>query len=402
MRTRNRASWLVLANLVSTLAKAATLVVLTNAGDMAVAGQYTLALAVVSPVFLLFNLSLRQIYVSAHEDVAYGEFLALRRASSLVGVAVVVLGAAFLAPSLLVTLAAMSVYKFAEGQVDIRMAGFQRVFDLRSHAYLLMLFNLVSAGTLWLLFVASDNLALSIALSSLLALVVCLVFAKKKHHEGVESQLLPNLQTARSGVAWGFPLSISSFAVSLGTGVPVFFLGYFHSAEAVGVYSAIYNITTATNILYASVSQARLRSFSIMAATEDFASLLRQGRKASLVLSLTGLAGTVLVYFLGVPVFSFIFGYSFEAYLPALMMMGAMICITPFGFILDCQLTALHRFKSQGIIAIVSLVVAVCAAVLAVPPLSVLGATLVPFSVMAFRNLAKYALFRRHIAKSDV
>lgn len=394
----NHASWLVLANLVSTLSKVVTLVVLTNVGDMATAGQYTLALAVVTPVFLLLRLSLRQIYVSAHEDVVYGEFLSLRRASGLIGVTAVSLGAALLAPSLLPVLAAMSVYKFAEGQVDLRMAAFQRDSDLRTHATLLMLFNLAAAGGLWVLFIASGILAISIILSSVLALVLCMILTRVKKTQGVERQFAPGVQTTRSAIARGLPLSISSFAVSLGTGVPVLFLGAFHSPDAVGIYSAIYNISTASNILYASVSQAQLRSFSVLAAGKYYTALLDQGRKASWLLLLTGLTGTVLIYFFGVPVFSAVFGYSFEGYLPALMTMGATICLSPFGFILDCQLTALHRFKSQGAIATVSLAVSVCVAILVVAPFSVLGATLVPFTVMAFRNAAKYVLFRRAIA----
>lgn len=395
-----KASWLVLANLVSTLAKVATFVVLANLGGMATAGQYTLALAVVSPVFLLLSLSLRQIHVSEHADTGYGEFLSLRLASGLVGVAAVSLGAALLAPSMFPVLAAMSVYKFAEGQVDIRMAPFQRVSDLKAHATLLMLFNLVASGGLWGLFIASGMLATSIIFSSVLGLVLCMILTRVKLTQGVARSSIPSIQSARSAIARGLPLSISSFAVSLGTSVPVLFLGAFHSPNAVGLYSAIYNISTASNILYAAASQAHLRSFSEFAAAKDYASLLEQGRKASWLLFLAGLTGTVLIYFFGVRVFSLVFDYNFEGFLPALMIMGATICLTPFAFMLDCQLTALHRFKSQGAIATVTLAASVGIAGLTVPPLSVLGATLVPFAVLAIRNAAKYVLLRRAIASA--
>lgn len=390
-----KASWLVLANLVSTLAKVATFVVLANLGGIATAGQYTLALAVVSPVFILVGLSLRQIYVSSHENVGYGGFLWLRLASGLVGVAAVGVGGAILVPSLLPVLVAMSVYKFAEGQVDIRMAAFQRVSDLKTHAILLMLFNLLASGGLWGLYIASGKLAMSIILSSVLGLALCVILAAVKRPQGVERHLTPSVQFTRSAIARGLPLSISSFAVSLGTSVPVLFLGVFHSPHAVGIYSAIYNISTASNILYTAASQAQLRSFSEFAATNNYASLMDQGRKASWSLFLAGLVGAVLVYFFGVSAFSLVFGYNFEGFLPALMIMGATICLAPFGFILDCQLTALHRFKSLGSIATATLAVSVCIASLVVPPLSVLGATLVPLTAMVLRNVAKYRLLRR-------
>lgn len=399
---RDKAIWLVLANLVSTLAKVVTLVVLANIGDMGTAGQYTLALAVVSPIFLLVSLSLRQIYVSAHKDSEYGDFLLLRLVFGLIGIVAVCLGAALLAPSLLPVLAAMGLYKFAEGQVDIRMAAFQRVSDLKTHAVLLMAFNLVASGGLWILFAVSGMLAISITLSSALGLAFCIILARRKLTQRVEHQFVPSIQSIRAAISRGLPLSISSFAVSLGTGVPVFFLGATQSASAVGIYSAIYNISTASNILYTAASQAQLRSFSEFAGAKDYESLLKQGRRASWSLFVAGVAGTVLIYFFGVRAFSFVFGHNFEGFLPALMMMGATICLGPFGFMLDCQLTALHRFKSQGAIAAVALAASVCIAILVVPPLSVLGATLVPFSVMAIRNVAKYVLFRRAMIAGEI
>lgn len=196
-------------------------------------------------------------------------------------------------------------------------------------------------------------------------------------------------------------LSMSSFAVSLGTNTPVLLLGMFHSTESVGAYSAIYNLSAISNMLFSSVSDAELRKFVTWVDQEDWRRFRRRAWVVASWLCGIALLGAVVLLLMGTEVLSWVFSEDFSAQSLPLMVMAATICIAPFGFLTDVQLTALRRFSVQGTISIGTLALTVLLGFILIPDYGILGCTIVVFAVMSSRNIIKSVLVRRTVHKAS-
>lgn len=394
---RAAGSWLVIANFANTGAKVLVFVVLARFGGIAVAGAYTLALSIITPTFIFFGLSLRPVYVTYRKDIYYSHVLFIRLIFGAMGLVCVSILALVAGNGQVGLFAVMGFYKLMELLVDIRIAYFQRHGRIGLMAVSRIFLTLIANGSLIVVFAIGRDLFISVLIAGIASLVVFGCLSAIGPNDSRAPRRIPEWGTVRVFVRDGLMLSGSAFAVSMGTSVPVLFLGAFHSTAAVGIYSAIYNISTVSNILYASVAQLVLKPFSDLASNLQFDALQRRGRRASLLLSLVGVFGAVCVYVAGADLFSLIFGVDFQGHMPALMLMATTICLAPFGFILDAQLTAMQRFASQGVLSAVSLGSGVALAWLVVPELSVFGAALVPLVLMIVRNSFKVAIFRRAV-----
>lgn len=396
---RKSATLLILAQLINTSVKLILFVLLTQIGGFEVAGAYTLALAVVTPTFILFGLSLRPIFVTFRGRVDYRSFLMMRFLYGFGGVAIVSLIGVWFHPEHTELLVAMAVYRFTELLVDIRIALLQRSDRISLMALTTVIFALATTAVLATIFLLTANLVLGVWIAGLMGTFVFITISflgpLGMPKERTTGPWLPKFQEFMSISRSGFMLSASGFAVSMGTSVPVLLIGAFHSPAQVGVYSAIYNITAVTNIFYSSITQAELKRFSDLAAKKTFPLFLRKGKKLSWLMFSLGFSGSIVLYFIGPAVFSFVFGQDFSAELAPIMVMAATISIAPFGFILDAQLTALHKFSVQGILSVVTLALSIIVGLILVPEFGVLGGTLAVFLIMLVRNIAKLAIVKK-------
>lgn len=386
---------LATANVASVAAKLGIFVVLTQAGGFEVAGAYTLGLAIVTPVFLLCGLSLREIFVTSHDELTGRTVLVLRLAACGIGVVVVGGAALLLHPSQAPLWVALACYRTTELLVDLELARLQRAGGVAAMSGVVALFAVSTASLLAGVFLSSHMLAGSVFAAAFMG--GCIFLALVRARAGARAWWRRPLDSSAFGavLGCGLPLSVSAFAVSLGTNVPVMILGSTHGTATVGVYSAIYNISSVSNILYSSVAQVELRGFVELAAASQVAVFLRRGRRLVLDLGLIAVLGSVGVYFFGVPVFTFVFGEDFAGFELELMLMCATVVISGMGFVSDTQLTALQRFQSQGFVSILTLGFTIVLGLLLIPRYGSVGALLVVFATMLVRNVIKGWLVRR-------
>lgn len=387
---------LVLAQFVHTGTKLVLFVFLTQFGGFSVAGSYTYALAIISPVFILFGFSLRKIFVTAPHDVYMKDFLLLRSIYGTLAILSVLVIAAMIRPELFSLFAAMAAYRFVESLVDLRIAFFQRSSRVTLMALSTLLLAFITTGTVATVYALSKDLPFSVATGAisgfLLFLLLSLLNPKTKPKPSRPS--LTFREAARISKN-GLSLSVSGFLVSLSSGIPILILEAFHNEAAVGAYSAIYYISAMSNILFGAISQAELRVFARLVAAGHFKTFMKRARKFSWYLSLAALLFAVPMYFVGTDIFSYVFGEDFSDYQAALMAMVLTVCLAPFSFFLDVQLVALQRFSIQTAISIITLVfTALCGFVL-IPTFSIFGATLTLFLTMFARNLVKSQVVHR-------
>lgn len=385
----------IVAQFVSTLSKLGIFISLMQLGNASVAGSYTLSLAIITPVFLMFSFSLREIYVTHQGNPKYSDFLKLRIYSSLIGIIIVgLIGIIFYTDSWhLIT--SMGLYRFTELLVDIRIAHFQRKGQYFLMAYSTLALSIATSLAIITSYYFTNSLLLSLLNGTLAAAMVFLLVSfagveKAKTDTSFQFETI----NAKEIYHQGFMLSTSSFAVSLGTNIPVLLLGSFHSATTVGIYSSIYNIMSVSNILFSSITQIELRGFSEQVKEQNFKRMLERGRQVVLFLSLFSVFGAAVIILTGRSILSLVFDQDFSDYLIPLIIMAMTICIAPLGFILDAQLTALHQFSTQGKLSLFTLGFTVIVAILLIPKFGIIGGTTSVFLTMLVRNILKLVVLK--------
>lgn len=394
---RSKTALLVLAEFFSTFAKLILFIFLTQVGGFELAGAYTYALSLITPIFILFGLSLRQIYVTSPSKVVYGEFLVIRIVAGAVGVLAVLLLAGLLRPDLLPLFLAMAFYRFMELFINLRIAFFQRGSQIGMMALATFLRAMLSTGAIAMTFLISQDLVLGVWSGTVLGMALYFLLPRLTGVEVNGKPSVPEFKDAVRTLKNGMQLSVSAFSVSLGVSVPVLVLGNEYGTSAVGVYSSIYYLSSVSNILFSAVSQAELRTFADLAAQKSYVRFQRRALKTSTGLAVVVLMGGVLIYFFGTDVFSYIFGPDFSPYHNALMIMIFTIVLAPFSFFLDVQMTALQRFPVQTLISLLSLGFTVVSSLVLIPAFSINGATITLFLTMLVRTVAKQAVVAQHL-----
>lgn len=400
--TRRSKGAVVSAQFLSVAAKFVTFIVLAQVGGIATAGLYTAGLAVVTPIFTLASMSLRNVYVTLPR-VAFRSLALMRLCYCALGAAAASIIGVMLYADQLLLLAWLTAYKIAELLVDLATAHHQKRDKLVAMASNTIALGLCTNSALCLTFVATRQLVLSVAASAFAGLAVAVVALLSILLQAASKQqgFWGNL-SLRETIAsdWlrvsraGLMLSIASSMVALSTSLPVIALGQTQSPVAVGLYSGIYYISTVSNILYSAIAQVELHTFANLAAAQKMQSFWVLGRQISARLSLVGLGGLLLIATAGVPLFSFMFGTDYSDQWLALTTMGLFIIVSPWGFIFDVQITALNGYGIQARIALLNLIVTCVAAFTLVPLLGVLGGTLTVLIALCIRILAKYAWLR--------
>lgn len=392
------AIFLVASQIINTGLKFVVFLVLTNHGGLATAGSYTLALAITTPTFLLFNIGLREIYVTTDRaGLVFQRALALRAIYGLIAIGVAS-GIGFVAfPSSAVLIFWMSVYRYSEALLEMVIAYFQRKDSALGMASLRVIYSIITTLSIVLCFFFTNNLILAIFFAGLSGffLFIFAILLVRPWASGMSP--MPSKMEIWSSFRDGSMLSISSFAVSLGTNIPVLFIESFHSSEQVGFYSAIYHVTTVSNILYSSIAQLELRRLAVAVHRGDYDKFQKRWNLVAGVLTGVGILGGAILALVGLPLFEFIFNQDFSPVYSALLGMGVFICLTPCGFLLDAQLVALQRYSTQGVISMVALGVTVVTAFLLVPKFAVLGGVAVILISLAFRNVTKFLVVRQEV-----
>lgn len=392
------AAFLVLSHVVNTGLKFAIFTLFANFGGIEVAGSYTLGLAVVSPIFLFFNLGLREIYVTEKTSgLVFQHVLLLRFSYSFLAlITSSVVGFLFFSESA-VLIFWMSVYRYSEVLLDVVVAYFQRRSSAAGMACTLLAFSVSTYATMGLVFFLTNNIVWAAMLASVMGVIIFIIALAVVRPLRREVSMLPSKVDVSRSFKQGIMLSFSSFAVSMSTNTPVLFIEMYHSTEEVGFYSAIYHITTVSNILYSSISQLELRTFALAVQKHAYKRLTRRWAKVNAVLTLTGFVGAVILSIIGLPLFEIVFGQDFTQVYSAILAMGLVICVTPSGFLLDAQMVALQKYAVQSFISIVALLGSVLFSFLLIPPYAVLGGVLVVLISLLFRNTLKYFIVKKEI-----
>lgn len=364
-------------------------VVLANVGPQSLLGAYTYALALAAPAMLLAGLSLRQIAVTEPEEsFRFSEFFVTRVVTTSVALALLtVLGS--LQGQLSIVYVTVIICKAIDLVADIIGAPLQRRGALVAIGIgqgingLLSLGGIVAAIALG----ASPEFAVVVSgLGSLggLAFVV---------HSWLESRDAAKEQCfiAELGGLWrsflrlsvrrrvlslcvtSLPLGIASMAASLRTNVPKYFIEYFHSIEAVGVFSAIAYFVVAGNTLVAAMAQYELPNVAGAFHKDGCGAMVQVIFRNCVIWSIVAVVAVIAAALAGGPLLRALYGEGFEAHL----VIEVLAIAWGFGavaWMVEQGLVAMREFRLQLIANFGAVFVTVVASGLLIPSVGLLGA----------------------------
>lgn len=377
-----------------------TAIVLARLGPPEALGQYTLGLAIATPVILLTNLHLRPAYV-VDQAGRFADYLGLRRATIPLALALtfaVALLGGHDGRTLAMVLAVGGLRAW-ESLSDILLAPAQRAHDLAAVGRSRALRGLATAAGvgvgLWVTGDALVGMALALVLLGALSLGPD-ARAARHHARGSTSAATP-ARTRGSLVRRTWPIGLAAALLAGGAQVPAYVLEETHDVIVLGQLGVVTSVAYVAQLLNVGLGNA---------AIPRLAAHRRQGLGiarllARLLLLVAACDGLLVlgVLVLGGTYLRVAFGEAHAGLGPELVLAAAAAGVAGVANMLSQALTALERFGQQLWINAVSLVASVALALWLVPGGGLRGAMWALMATAGLRLVVyAWALLREEIA----
>jgi O-antigen/teichoic acid export membrane protein len=366
-----------------------TAIVLARLGPPEALGQYTLGLAIATPVILLTNLHLRPAYV-VDDGGRFADYLGLRRAT--IPIALALTGAVALLGGYdwrtVAMVLAVGGLRAWESLSDILLAPAQRAHDLgalgRSRA-LRGLYTAAGVGVgLWVTGDALVGMALALALLGALSLGPDAHAARRFASPGPPAPASARLALVRR--TW--PIGLAAALLGAAAQTPAVVLEHTHDVIVLGQLGVVMSVAYVAQLLNVALGNAAIPR--LAAARRQGHGLARLlGRLLLLVAVCDGLL-VLGVLVLGGTYLRVAFGAGHAALVPELVLAAAAAGVAGLANMLSQALTAQGRFGQQLAINAVGLGASVGLALWLVPAAGLRGAMWALMAMAALR-LAIYA-----------
>lgn len=343
-------SWSLAGNVVYAASQWGMLVSMAKMGSVMMVGQFTLALAIASPIILFTNMSLRNLQASdAAERFSFGDYFLVRLGTAMVGILLIsfvtLLGRYDVELGLVILL--MGVAKGVEALSDIAYGLMQRHESMHYVGR-----SLIIKGPLSLF-------ALSLGIYFFHSLLIGMLFLVAVYLLRLLTYDLPNAlrlaplklkvkwETVREIVRKSLPLGFVALFMSFNANIPRYFIEHTHGLEMLGYFSAMtYTMVAGTTVINA-------MGLSVIAPLANYYSeknmllfkhLLTRLLAGALLL---GLAGIAVVAFFGEPLLTFLYQAEYARFQSVFLLIMVGAGIGYLNSFLGNSLTAAQMFKED-------------------------------------------------------
>lgn len=410
---RRNFAWMLGGNIFYALCQWAMIIVLAKLTNPLSVGQFSLGLAISTPVIMLANLQLRVVQATdVHRTYRFGEYLGLRTLTTSFAFAVIVLIAALIShePKTMLVVIAVAVAKSAESFSDC----FYGLFQLNDH--------LDQTGTSMIIRGALSVIALSAALYltrdvlyGVIAMAIAwftslLLFDVQRGRQFVLRETQPLSQPPSWLESWkplrprynfsrqwtlasiAFPLGIVMTLGSLNLNVPRYFVQSAMGETELGVFSTMAYTMTAVGTVIDAMARAavpKLARYHVGGQISAFRSLLI--RMAAMAAGL-GVLATIFIMVLGSKVLLVLYGPTYAAYSGVLVWLTAAAGLSAVALLLTSGLDSAKRFRVQVPMFVVVVAANAIACALLVPRYGLTGAAIAPLVASAVHLVIATAL----------
>ncbi len=365
--------------------------------NLSAAGQYTVALAVVSPILMFTNLQLRSVQaVDVENNWAFADFRKLRLQS--LGFATIValpilLMVSSTATYLLTTLAVL-LAKIIESLSDLFYGVLQKNERLDIVAKSMILRGV--GGILILALSLYYSRSLPVGLFALAAwwVVVLFLWDRRQAKQFIaEAKSEKSRELLKNTIALGGSKSVGALAVN----IPVYFLEFYYSDDVVGVYGLLFYLAIGVTTIFNAIGQALSPR---LAATlvESKSGFLRSVYKFALFAIVTGLLAIAFSIVVGGPFLELLYGANLRPYTQELLWVCIGLGVANLATTGNYGLLAAKAFNSQLFIYLLLCAVTTASCVLLVPRYEVIGALQVIAINGVVHTIVGFGLLHRRVS----
>lgn len=354
-KVRAKLSWAFGGNLVYSLSQWLIVTIIARFGSAEDLGVYSLGLALTAPIVLFFSFQLRAILATdTKNEFNFGQYFGGRIIHVTISFIVISLVAIIYANDIITILLILLIglLKYFEALSDICMGYFQKEgrIDLigKSQFYR----GILSAFIVGLLYSSTKSILITV-LGLLFVMITRLILYDIKHLKPYIRVLLIFDKSSFRLMKLALPLGATSLITSLNTNIPRYLLDYFSGIKEVGVFSALYYVLIASNMLITPIS--------LLMAPKIAKTFNKKGRKAFLKLNVQLLIVAVLaslviivpIIFQGEFILSILYGNKYAIYNETFLVISFSLL---FGFInafLSLSTIAARKIKIQPLINLI-------------------------------------------------
>jgi O-antigen/teichoic acid export membrane protein len=347
--------WTLAGNVVNAASQWAVLVLIARLVNREGVGQFALASAATTPVFLLTGLHLRSaIATDAAGSYAFSDYLGVRCGGALAALAgtAVVLAVAGYSPGTSVVVLALALTKAADAIVDIFHGLLQQHERMRPIANSLMARSVLTVvalgGVLW----AGGGLALAVLAFTVASIVVFFGYdvpnATGLLHAS-EDVCRPRLRgrAAKAIVALSLPLGFVNLALSLRTYLPRFFIESRFGTAELGVFAALSSFVVLGTLVVSALGQSCIPRLARQFHMGDLAGFRRLVGQLLFIGAGVGGTGIAVAAFAGGPILRAVFGSEYAGRVDVLVWLMGVGLLSNVSSFLGYALNAARRFTVQ-------------------------------------------------------
>jgi O-antigen/teichoic acid export membrane protein len=317
---RSNFTWILIGNVVYAACQWGAIVALAKLGNSYMIGQFSLGLAIATPVLMLTNLNLRVVQATdARHLYSFGEYLWLRSAMTLSGLAIIagIAGFGNYTHQTAMVIVAVALAKGVETLSDIHYGLFQLNDRLDQSGRSMMLRGILSvtalAGVLWL---TRSIVWACVSLASVwLAALVLFDVRQAQHFLSGR----PDSKPGKPKLRWNLlrtavPLGVATTIAALNLNMPRYFIHARLGERELGIYSAMAYATVAMVLVSDSLGHCAVPRLSRLYSggrLDEYRSLLLKMLAAGASLGLSGLAAARLF---GVRMLGIVYGKEYAAH----------------------------------------------------------------------------------------
>ena len=346
-------------NLVYALSQWLLLIALAKIGGERVVGVYALALAVASPVFALGNMNIRAIQATdCVGSVSFSSYARFRLLTSSISISICIFVAAVVygnKPDICFAIVCLAFYKYFESKSDLVHGYLQSKEKMNLISQSIMLRGITNALVIILMYYATYDLVKALAISVFNSWVIYYFIDAQNHRR------LYKKKDRKSKTVWqlfviSWPLGVVVFANTLNLNIPRYFIIEYYDEAMLGVFASISYFIVAGSTLVNAIGQSavpRLAKYGVF----DIESFRKLSRHVFLLIILVGMLAVLFVEYLGQFILQHVYTTNIALHhLLFVQIMWAGVAVYASAAV-GCSLTALRDFKSQSVLAVVSLFV---------------------------------------------
>jgi O-antigen/teichoic acid export membrane protein len=357
---RGNFMWTFLGNVVYSGCQWGMLTAIAKLGTPTMLGQFSLALAITAPVYMLLNLELRTVQATdIHDEHSFGDYLGLRIITTVLATVVtfcIVLASGYASEtSFLILMLALA--KAPEALSDLAYGQFQKHSRMDRIGSSLVIKGFASLGGFATAFVLKSSLLWATA--SLLVIWTALflfydlpnlrALLPQESREAWSIRPQWNTQSLSKLVMISIPLGMVIMLNSLNINIPRYFVEHFHGEASLGYFSASAYFLLVGGTIVNALSQSALPSLAKHYQNDRKSFILLILKLLLINFSIGGIS-ILVAYWWGEPILSFLYTKDYATHtniLTMIMVAGAIqYCATVAG----CGLTAARCFRLQTIL----------------------------------------------------